>query len=343
MSHETSDELPRRARLHAALGDPARLAIIDMLTLGEASPSELQALLEMPSNLLAHHVRTLERVGPGRAKPVGGRPETHLPVAGTACARRAPHPYHSRSGTRGVRLHRELGAIPAGRRPVERGESGARNVGWNPPRPGDPSRGSCCRTPTQLGAGTFDAAARRRGRPSRRHDHYGVRQRSRGAGGRGRRPGGCTGRSRIRRSPARTPRSTAPWMTSPTASPESRPRSSPPPETPMTETYHRADLSIDQTLALKRAATRLSGEFDGTFGKETIDRFLHSLLRGVRRPGDHPQLPSAARRAVRPAAAQGAGQDRAAGHERGAGRALPVHPQRGPLADGDGLPATPGR
>jgi hypothetical protein len=32
----------------------------------------------------------------------------------------------------------------------------------------------------------------------------------------------------------------------------------------MTETYHRADLSIDQTLALKRAATRLSGEFDGT-------------------------------------------------------------------------------
>ena len=44
----------------------------------------------------------------------------------------------------------------------------------------------------------------------------------------------------------------------------------------MTETYHRADLSIDQTLALKRAATRLSSEFDGTFGKETIDRFLHS-------------------------------------------------------------------
>lgn len=44
----------------------------------------------------------------------------------------------------------------------------------------------------------------------------------------------------------------------------------------MTETYHRADLSIDQTLALKHAATRLSGEFDGTFGKETIDRFLHS-------------------------------------------------------------------
>jgi arsenate reductase len=44
----------------------------------------------------------------------------------------------------------------------------------------------------------------------------------------------------------------------------------------MTETCHCADLSIDQTLALKRAATRLSGEFDGTFGTETIDKFLHS-------------------------------------------------------------------
>ena len=38
----------------------------------------------------------------------------------------------------------------------------------------------------------------------------------------------------------------------------------------------RHDLSIDQKLALKTAATRLQGEFDGTFGTETIERFLHS-------------------------------------------------------------------
>lgn len=38
----------------------------------------------------------------------------------------------------------------------------------------------------------------------------------------------------------------------------------------------RHDLSIDQKLALKTAATRLQGEFDGTFGAETIERFLHS-------------------------------------------------------------------
>ena len=46
----------------------------------------------------------------------------------------------------------------------------------------------------------------------------------------------------------------------------------------MTETqdYHRHDLSIDQQLALRSAATHLQREFDGVFGTETIDRFLHS-------------------------------------------------------------------
>ncbi|BBX68312.1 arsenate reductase ArsC [Mycolicibacterium psychrotolerans] len=36
------------------------------------------------------------------------------------------------------------------------------------------------------------------------------------------------------------------------------------------------DLSIDQCLALKTAATRLESEFDGVYGVETIERFLHS-------------------------------------------------------------------
>jgi arsenate reductase len=44
----------------------------------------------------------------------------------------------------------------------------------------------------------------------------------------------------------------------------------------MTETYHRPDLSVDQRIALKTAATSLAREFDGTFGVETIERFLHS-------------------------------------------------------------------
>ena len=44
----------------------------------------------------------------------------------------------------------------------------------------------------------------------------------------------------------------------------------------MSETYQRGDLSIDQSLALRRAATRLSEEFSDVFGVETIDRFLHT-------------------------------------------------------------------
>lgn len=53
----------RRAHVHAALGDPARLSIVDHLLLADASPSELQALLSMPSNLVAHHLRILQEAG----------------------------------------------------------------------------------------------------------------------------------------------------------------------------------------------------------------------------------------------------------------------------------------
>jgi len=49
--------------VHAALADPARLQITDTLLAGDASPSELAAMLAMPSNLLAHHLRVLEQAG----------------------------------------------------------------------------------------------------------------------------------------------------------------------------------------------------------------------------------------------------------------------------------------
>ena len=44
----------------------------------------------------------------------------------------------------------------------------------------------------------------------------------------------------------------------------------------MSVEYRRSDLSIDQQLALKTAALNLARAFDGTFGLETIERFLHS-------------------------------------------------------------------
>ncbi|HEX5121244.1 MAG TPA: arsenate reductase ArsC [Pseudonocardiaceae bacterium] len=43
----------------------------------------------------------------------------------------------------------------------------------------------------------------------------------------------------------------------------------------MTDT-DRPALSVDQQLALRTAMTRLRAEFDGTFGQDTIRRFLHA-------------------------------------------------------------------
>jgi DNA-binding transcriptional ArsR family regulator len=63
MNTDGNDVLARRVAVHAALADPARLRITDTLADGDASPSELAALLAMPSNLLAHHLRVLEDAG----------------------------------------------------------------------------------------------------------------------------------------------------------------------------------------------------------------------------------------------------------------------------------------
>ena len=40
--------------------------------------------------------------------------------------------------------------------------------------------------------------------------------------------------------------------------------------------YQHRDLSIDQQLALRTAAARLARQFDGTYGTDTIERFLHT-------------------------------------------------------------------
>jgi protein-tyrosine-phosphatase/DNA-binding HxlR family transcriptional regulator len=63
MEIDRSCDLERRAAVHAALSDPARLRITDGLSYGDLSPSELAAILAMPSNLLAHHLRVLEDAG----------------------------------------------------------------------------------------------------------------------------------------------------------------------------------------------------------------------------------------------------------------------------------------
>ena len=65
--------------MHAALADPARLRITDTLLTGDASPSELAAMLAMPSNLLAHHLHVLEQAWIiTRRRSEGDRRRTYL-------------------------------------------------------------------------------------------------------------------------------------------------------------------------------------------------------------------------------------------------------------------------
>ncbi|MBO0847069.1 MAG: helix-turn-helix domain-containing protein [Nocardioides sp.] len=79
MFAESLSTLEERAAVHAALGDPARLQIVDLLLLGDASPSELAARLDMPSNLLAHHLKVLETAGVvSRHRSEGDRRRTYL-------------------------------------------------------------------------------------------------------------------------------------------------------------------------------------------------------------------------------------------------------------------------
>lgn len=56
-------ELEARARAYAALGDPSRLAIIDLLANADLASGELGSRLGIPTNLIAHHLRVLEEAG----------------------------------------------------------------------------------------------------------------------------------------------------------------------------------------------------------------------------------------------------------------------------------------
>jgi DNA-binding transcriptional ArsR family regulator len=58
-----ASRLEIRARRHAALGDPVRLAIVDSLALSDRSPVELRRLTAIESNLLAHHLNVLAHAG----------------------------------------------------------------------------------------------------------------------------------------------------------------------------------------------------------------------------------------------------------------------------------------
>lgn len=85
-----------RARVHAALGDPARLAIVDALTLGDSSPGEIGADLDMPTNLVAHHVKVLQEAGlVARSRSEGDRRRTYLRLDPAVLTSLTPPPLHA--------------------------------------------------------------------------------------------------------------------------------------------------------------------------------------------------------------------------------------------------------
>jgi protein-tyrosine-phosphatase/DNA-binding HxlR family transcriptional regulator len=63
MSRHWNATRESRARLFAALGDPTRLAVVELLTVQDLSPDAISALLEIPTNLLAHHLNVLQEAG----------------------------------------------------------------------------------------------------------------------------------------------------------------------------------------------------------------------------------------------------------------------------------------
>src|SRR6478609_9546220 len=82
-----------RARVHAALGDPGRLTIVDMLIVGDASPSEVGRALGMPTNLVAHHLKVLQDTGLiVRTPSEGDRRRTYLRLVPGVLAGLVPAP-----------------------------------------------------------------------------------------------------------------------------------------------------------------------------------------------------------------------------------------------------------
>lgn len=83
--------LARRVALHRALADLGRLAIVDALALGDTSPSQMQDMLGISSNLLAHHVGVLEQAGVlRRVRSEGDRRRCYLTLVPGALTELSP-------------------------------------------------------------------------------------------------------------------------------------------------------------------------------------------------------------------------------------------------------------
>ena len=87
-----SPELQDRVRALAALGEPIRLAIVDLLDAGDLSPDQLAAALGISGNLLAHHLRVLQDAGVVvRVGSQHDRRRTYVQLASSTLTELLPH------------------------------------------------------------------------------------------------------------------------------------------------------------------------------------------------------------------------------------------------------------
>jgi protein-tyrosine-phosphatase len=133
--------LEGRVSRYAALADPVRLRIVDLLTVGDVSPLELQGQLGISSSLLAHHLAVLEREGMAlRARSEADRRRTYVQLGDAAFDDLLPAPRmaarrvvfvctgNSARSQLAAALWHEASGIPAasaGTHPAERIEPGA--------------------------------------------------------------------------------------------------------------------------------------------------------------------------------------------------------------------------
>lgn len=142
----TPRDRDRRAQRHAALGDTHRLEIVDLLTTSDRSPGELEGLLGVGSNLLAHHLDVLEAVGlVCRTRSSGDRRRRYVHLCAEAFADLMPAGTLTTAGTPGRTVfvctansarsqlaaaihsrHSGLPGLSAGTRPADEVHPGAR-------------------------------------------------------------------------------------------------------------------------------------------------------------------------------------------------------------------------
>ena len=152
-----ASDVEQRAKLHAALGDPTRLAIVDALTVSDRSPQELQQRVGDPVEPARPPPRRPRGRRPDRTQPLQRRRPPPLRAPPARRARPPPHRAVAAAAAGAVRVHRQLGPLPARGRAVD-----ARSPAPPPsaPAPTPPSASTPAPSP-QAGAPVSTSPTRR--------------------------------------------------------------------------------------------------------------------------------------------------------------------------------------